>query len=147
MTSDVGFKVFKLDSSNIHAWEPDRDNLQKSLLDAINHLNSDRTEQDILYELLLKLGLSLAVDIQERTIENKVVYSIGAGTLIVCLAEQILTSDVEDLAHGIAKWQKVLSPTGETTCVFRDSAFADDIGKTNMTAILEQSGISNVRSL
>jgi len=54
---DLGFRVFKLDSSNIHAWEPNRDNLAQSIFDAAEHLKTDRTEQDILFELLLKLGL------------------------------------------------------------------------------------------
>ena len=46
------------------------------------------------------------------------------------------------MANAIA-----LAPAGDTTCVFRDSAFADDVAKTNMAAILEQNGIANVRSL
>ncbi|MBN8282488.1 MAG: hypothetical protein J0L98_04850 [Zoogloea sp.] len=54
---DVGFRVFKLASSNIRVWEPDRDRLAYSLLDSIEHVKGDRTEQDILFELLLKLGL------------------------------------------------------------------------------------------
>lgn len=44
-------------------------------------------------------------------------------------------------------WHKELSPAGETSVVFRDSAFADDVAKTNLTAILQQHGIGNVRSL
>jgi adenine-specific DNA-methyltransferase len=54
---DLGFRVFKLASSNIRTWEPNRDNLGTSLEHAVEHLKSDRTEQDVLYELLLKLGL------------------------------------------------------------------------------------------
>ena len=56
---DLGFRVFKLDTSNIRAWEPDRDDLEGTLLDSIDHIKSGRSEQDILYELLLKLGLDL----------------------------------------------------------------------------------------
>jgi adenine-specific DNA-methyltransferase len=44
-------------------------------------------------------------------------------------------------------WYKELGPAGETTVVFRDSAFADDVAKTNLTAILQQHGLENVRSL
>ncbi len=67
--------------------------------------------------------------------------------LIACLDPQIQASDVEPLARGIIAWHKELAPAGDTTCVFRDSAFADDVVKTNMAAILEQNGIANVRSL
>lgn len=144
---DFGFRVFKLDSSNIRAWEPDRDNLNQTLFDHQEHLKPDRTEQDILYELLLKLGLDLCVPIESTTIAGKGVHSIGGGVLLACLAMQITREDVEPLAQGIVAWQKALAPAGDTTCVFRDSAFADDVAKTNLAAILNQYGLTNVRSL
>jgi len=144
---DLGFKVFKLDSSNIRAWNPDRSNLEQTLLDHKEHLVPGRSEQDVLYELLLKRGIELTVPIEEKTIAGKTVYSIGYGALFACLNETIARSDVEELAHGILAWHKELAPASDTQIVFRDSAFADDIAKTNMAAILEQYGISHVRSL
>jgi adenine-specific DNA-methyltransferase len=144
---DLGFRVFKLDSSNINAWEPDRDNLAQSIFDAAEHLKTDRTEQDILFELLLKLGLDLTVPIEQKNISGKAVYSIGSGVLLACLAPQISNDEVESLALGMVKWYKQLAPTGETQVVFRDSAFADDVAKTNLSAILQQNGLENVRSL
>jgi adenine-specific DNA-methyltransferase len=144
---DLGFRVFKLASSNIRAWDPNRDDLPATLQESIEHLKTDRTEQDILFELLLKLGLDLTIPIEQKTIAGKAVHNIGAGTLLVCLAEQIAAAKVEPLALGIAAWHKELAPAGETTVVFRDSAFADDVAKTNLTAILQQHGLENVRSL
>jgi len=144
---DLGFRVFKLDSSNIRAWDPDRQNLPKSLLDSVEHLETDRTETDILYELLLKLGLDLCVLIEKRKISGKDVHSIGGGVLLACLADTITREQVEPLALGIVNWHKALAPAGATTCVFRDSAFADDVAKTNLAAILNQHGLANVRSL
>ncbi len=144
---DLGFRVFKLATSNIRAWEPDRDDLPKTLEESIEHLKTDRTEQDILFELLLKLGLDLCVPIEQKTIAGKAVNSIGGGVLLACLAEKIARDEVEPLAQGIVTWHKTLAPAGDTTCVFRDSAFADDVAKTNLAAILEQHGIANVRSL
>lgn len=146
-TGDVGFRVFKLDSSNIRAWEPDRDNLAATLEQYAEHLKTDRAEQDILFELLLKLGLDLTVPIEQKTIAGKAVHSIGAGTLLVCLATQITDVEVEPLALGIIEWHKQLAPAGETQVVFRDSAFANDVAKTNLIAILQQYGLENVRSL
>ena len=55
-----------------------------------------------------------------------------AGVLLACLAESITSAEVEQLAGGIVQWHQQLAPAGETTCVFRDSAFADDVAKTNM---------------
>lgn len=146
-TGDLGFRVFKLDTSNIWEWDPDPQNLEQSLLDSVEHIKRDRTQTDILYELLLKLGLDLCVPIETRTIAGKSVHLIGAGTLITCLDERIDGEEVEPLANGIAQWQAKVAPDGNTTVVFRDSAFADDVAKTNLTAILQQRGLGNVRSI
>jgi adenine-specific DNA-methyltransferase len=144
---DLGFRVFKLASSNIQAWEPDRQNLAQTLEASVDHLKTDRTESDILFELLLKLGLDLTVPIETHTIAGQQVHSIGAGTLLVCMSKSIVAKEVEPLAVGIAAWHKVQATAGESTIVFRDSAFADDVVKTNLTAILQQHGLENVRSL
>jgi len=75
------------------------------------------------------------------------IHSIGGGALLVCLSTAIPQADVEPLALGLVAWHKVLKPAGETTVVFRDSAFADDVAKTNLAAILHQNGLATVRSL
>ena len=144
---DLGFRVFNLDTSNIRAWEPDRNDLDGALLENIDHIKPGRSEEDILYEVLLKLGLDLCVPTETRNIVDKSVRSIGGGTLIICLDERIAQKEVEPLAHGIAEWHDELAPAGDSTVVFRDSAFADDVAKTNLVAILEQRGFGNVRSL
>jgi adenine-specific DNA-methyltransferase len=144
---DRGFRVFKLDSTNIQAWDPDRDNLEQTLEGAVDHLRADRGEQDILYELLLKLGLDLCVPIQQREIAGKEVHSVGGGALIVCLAPAIARGGVEALANGIVAWHEEVAPASEPTCVFRDSAFADDVAKTNLAEILKQHGLKKVMSL
>jgi adenine-specific DNA-methyltransferase len=149
---DLGFRVFKLASSNIRAWEPDRDKLAETLEASIEHLKTDRTEQDILFELLLKLGLDLCVPIERKQVQGDKkqahdIHSIGGGSLLVCLSPAIPQADVELLALGLVAWHKELKPAGETTVVFRDSAFADDVAKTNLTAILQQHGLETVRSL
>ena len=144
---DIGFRVFRLDTTNIRSWEPEPENLKKALLDSIDHVKEGRNEQDILYELLLKLGLDLSAPIETRIVAGKQVRSIGAGVLFTCLDENIAREDVEPLALGIAAWREELAPAGDSTVVFRDSAFADDVAKTNLAAILEQRGLSNLRSL
>ncbi len=144
---DTGFRVFKLDNSNIRAWNPKPTDLEQTLFAQQDHLVEGRTESDILYELLLKLGLDLCVPIEHRTVNGKDVHSVGGGVLMASLTEHITRDDVEPLAQGIVAWHEELAPAGDTTCVFRDSAFADDVAKTNLAAILEQHGIQNVRSL
>jgi len=144
---DLGFRVYKLDFSNIRAWNQNPEDIERSLLDHQDHLIEGRSESDILYELLLKLGLDLCVPIEQQQIAGKTVHSIGGGVLLACLAERITRDQVEDLAQGIVAWHKAQAPASDSTCVFRDSAFADDIAKTNLAAILNQAGIKNVRSL
>lgn len=146
---DLGFRVFKLDSTNIREWDPNRENLAESLEASVDHLKSNRSEQDILFELLLKLGLDLCVPTEQRNIAGKTVHSIGAGVLVTCLDKSISRADAEPLAQGILAWRKELNTAGDSTLVFRDSAFADDVAKTNLSKILEQNGIAakNIRSL
>lgn len=145
--SDLGFRVLKLDSSNIRAWSPEPKSIAQSLLAHEEHVLEGRTEDDLLTELILKRGLDLTVPTQNRTIHGRVLSAVGGGVLIACFDAQIEAASIENLAQEIIAWHKELAPAGDTTCVFRDSAFADDVIKTNMAAILEQNGIANVRSL
>lgn len=113
----------------------------------MQHLMAGRSDQDVLYELLLKLGLDLCVPIEVRTVAGKTVHSIGAGVLMACLDAHIAVADAEALALGMAAWHKEQAPAGDSTAVFRDSAFENDVAKSNLAAILEQHGIKQVRSL
>lgn len=144
---DLGFKHFKLSGSNVKIWNPDIYDLEGTLLEHSEHLLEGRSEQDVLYELLLKRGVDLAVPIESREVDGKSIYSIGDGVLFACLDESISREQVETVAQGIIDWHKELAPSSETHVFFRDSAFSDDVSKTNMAAILEQNGISHVRSL
>jgi adenine-specific DNA-methyltransferase len=144
---DLGFRVFKLDSTNIREWDPDGTRIADSLQAHVEHMKQGRSEQDILFELLLKLGLDLCVPIVTKKVAGKEIHSIGGGVLITCLAWAVTQDDVEALAQGIVTWHKELKPAGESTIVFRDNAFSDDIAKTNLTSILNQNGLHNVRSL
>ena len=139
---DFGFKVFKLDSTNIKPWEVDFDLTERTLEDFISNIKTDRREEDVLYEILLKYGLDLTLPITERTIAGKKVFDIGMGALIICLADSISLEVVE----GIDKLKEELNPE-IMRVVFKDSGFKDDVVKTNAVQILKQAGIVDVRSL
>ena len=145
--ADTGFRVFKLDSSNVKTWEANPDNLQQTIDDHLDHIKEGRTEQDIMYEIMLKRGLDLCSPVETREFAGKQVNAIASGSLIACLAEEITPGEVEQLACGIATWHDELDNTDGTAVIFRDSAFADDVAKTNCTEILRQRGIQNVRSI
>jgi adenine-specific DNA-methyltransferase len=144
---DCGFRVFELGYSNVRAWNPDRTDLEATLLSHKDHLIEGRTELDLLYELLLKRGIELTAPVEERHILGKSLHSIGFGVLFACLATSISANEIDAVAQGILDWHKELEPETDSHVFFRDSAFADDIAKTNMAAILAQNGISHVRSL
>jgi adenine-specific DNA-methyltransferase len=138
----TGFKVFKLDASNIKPWDPTFEDIQLSLEDSIENIKSDRSEEDVIYEILLKYGLDLTLPIEEKTIAGAKVYVGGAGALILCLSDNITTEVVE----GIAKLKDDLNPEFMRV-VFRDSGFKDDVIKTNAVQILKQQGIEDMRSI
>lgn len=144
---DVGFRVFKLDTSNIRAWKPNGNDLKTSLFDNLEHIEPERSNDDVLYEVLLKLGLDLCVPMEAQQIAGKTVHSIGGGALMTCLDAHIGVADAEGLALGMAQWREAQGTATETTAVFRDSAFENDVAKSNLAAILEQHGIKHVRSL
>lgn len=139
---DTGFKVFKLDTSNIKEWDSETTDLKQSLFDSIDNIKSDRTSLDVLYEILLKYGLDLNVPI----VENKDFYSIGGGTLLVNLNKTI-TLDVIDSICEEYKMLLEIDEDYKTTVVLRDSSFKNDIDKTNAIQKLKQVGIKEIRSI
>lgn len=146
-TADLGFRVMRLDRSNIRAWSPNGNDLDRSLLSHVEHLEAGRSGDDVLYEVLIKLGLDLCIPIEERAIAGHPIQFIGGGVLVTCLAEQLKSPDAIKVAESIPPILKDLGTAGDVTCVFRDSAFDDDVTKTNVAAILEQHGVAKVRSL
>ncbi|MDO7172616.1 site-specific DNA-methyltransferase [Mariniflexile sp. AS56] len=138
---DLGFKVFKLDTSNIKAWDGNPANLDESLFDAQDNVKTDRTEHDVLYEILLKYGLDLTLPIEEQQIEGKTVFSVGFGALFICLADTISSK----VAEGIGAWKEELQPE-VCRVVFKDTGFTD-VEKTNSIQILKRFGITEIKSI
>ncbi|MCE5321413.1 MAG: hypothetical protein LLF93_09990 [Bacteroidales bacterium] len=146
---DIGFKVFKLDSSNINTWDSSPSNLEGALYNSVQNIKSDRTEHDLLYEILLKYGIDLVQPINEHVLAGKKVYEIGAGALIVCMADHVKP----EVAEAIAQLWKEVKPTAidepskaaiNCRVVFKDNGFDDNNDKTNVLQILKQHGIDNV---
>ena len=133
---DIGFKVFKLDSSNLKQWQPDYDDLEATLFDSIGNYVDGRSELDVVYEIMLKMGMELTWPLEAHTIGGKNVYEIGMGALMICLDNHITT----EVAEGMAALYKELAP--ETwRVVFKDNGFADDSAKVNIKEILKTAGL------
>ncbi|HTO17274.1 MAG TPA: site-specific DNA-methyltransferase [Edaphocola sp.] len=143
---DIGFRAFKLDSSNIRAWDSTPEQLEGELDFYAAHPNEyikpDRTTEDILFEILIKFGLNLTVPILERKINNQTIYNIDFGKLFICLADAI----TPEIAEEIGNWKQELN-IETTRVIFKDSSFATDADKTNCVQILNQLGIKEVNSI
>jgi adenine-specific DNA-methyltransferase len=132
---DCGFKVFKLDTSNIKAWNPTPDTLQEDLLYAVDNILVDRTDEDLLYEVLIKYGLPLTLPIETVQLGQHTGFSVGMGSLVACFAKGITLDTVQAIADMSTPENPVLR------VVFRDSGFADDNVKTNAVQRLKQAGV------
>ncbi len=145
--ADLGFRVFKLDSTNVVEWDPRGGDLQQSLLASVEHIKADRNDYDLLYELMIKRGLDLCAPIDAVTVAGKAVYVVG-GALVACFDPRIERRDTDALAEGIvALLDARQAAVQDVTCVFRDNGFVDDVAKVNLSALLEQHGIKQIRSL
>ena len=129
---DIGFKVFKLDTSNLEKWDPDYNNIQQSLM--ADKIKPDRTNDDLIYELMLKYGLDLTFPIEPK---GNNIYSIGHGALIICLDDNI-TKDIANEIVDLAKNASI------SRVVFKDSGFKSDADKTNAKEILKTNHINEV---
>ena len=133
---DIGFKVFKLDSSNLQKWNPQPDDLVMTLQQATDNFLSDRTEQDVLYEIMLKMGLDLTCQIEEEQAAGETVYIIGGGALMICLGRNITTAVAEAVVKLHEEYESELWQV-----VFRDTGFASDMDKTNVKETLKAAGL------
>ncbi|MBE0470189.1 MAG: site-specific DNA-methyltransferase [Methyloprofundus sp.] len=143
--ADLGFKVLKLDTSNIKKWNPNLDTLETDLLDAVDNILPDRTAEDLLYEVLIKYGLPLTLPIQKIDINSNgktyQAWSVAHNSLVACFDENITLETVQAIANLSTPENPVLR------VVFRDTSFTNDITKTNAIQRLKQTGIEDVLSI
>ncbi|HFT9061054.1 TPA: site-specific DNA-methyltransferase [Escherichia coli] len=144
---DVGFRVFKLDTSNIRPWEATAETLSEQLDAYVSPILEGRSEEDLLTELMLKRGIDLSVNVEVRQFDGLTVSCVDGGKLFTCFTSQIPASSVEELTKGILDWHKSLKAGKDTVCYFLDDAFENNVAKTNLCAILEQHGLTNLHSL
>ena len=134
---DVGFRVFKLDTSNLKTWDAtpiedeQLDLLYQRMNSMIHRVKPERTDLDMIYEIMLKLGVPLTYSVTSFSVNNKTVYGVGDDCLLlVCLAEDVQPEDIEQMAE-YAPAKIIIS---------RDS-FADDTAMANAYYILRDHGI------
>lgn len=125
---DTGFRAYKLASSNftdtrLHPSETS----QTALLDIADTIKPDRTSEDILTEVILDLGLTLDLPIEQKQVTGHTVYFVGGNSLVACFDDTVSLDIVDDIAA-----EKPL------LVVFKDSSFASDEVRINIDIRLKQ---------
>ena len=124
---DTGFRVLKLDSSNMEdVYYIPSDYNQTDLFSQTENVKSDRTAEDLLFQVMLELGATLDSKIEKLTIEDKTIYNVAKGFLIACFDDEI----TEDVVKSIAKMQPAYA-------VMRDRSMKDDSIATNFEQIFK----------
>jgi len=125
---DVGFRVLKIDSSNMKDVHADpRELKQGELLDSVSHIKPDRSGEDLLFQVMLNQGIELSQSITRETAEGKTVYIVGQDNLIACFDDNITDDVVKDIAS-----RKPLY------AIFRDESFREPADKINAAQIFKQ---------
>jgi adenine-specific DNA-methyltransferase len=125
---DTGFRVYRLDSSNMEdVYYKPQDYKQEQLDLFADNVKEDRTADDLLAQIMLDWGLPLSLNIERVTIEGKEVFKVAGNSLYACFDKGV----DEDFAKAIAK-EKPLR------IVFKDSSFKDDTAKVNVKQLLQQ---------
>jgi len=135
---DIGFRVLKVDTSNMKDvyYRPDQLS-QIDLLDAVDNVKSDRSAEDLLFQVLVDWGVDLTLPIRRETLQGKTVFFVDDNALVACFDQGIS----EELVKELAKAEPL-------RVVFRDNGFASDALKINVEQIFRQlSPTTEVRTL
>lgn len=134
--TNIGFKVFELDSSNVNEWDPNLKLEEKELATCLKEVfKNNRSNEDILYEILLKYGV-FDKQVEEIEINEKTMYRVGKRYMIVCLDNNVTTDDIKAIGE--------LSPR---TVIFKESGFIDDNAKINAVYNLEKAGVEDIKCI
>lgn len=132
---DIGFKVLKLDTSNIREWNVDFEDLENKLDLYDTPFIEDRTEMDIVYEIMLKQGLELTYPIETFEVNGRTIYNIAFGSLYICLSQKI----TPEIAKAIIA-SRDSQGTEVSSVIFSDAGFETDSDKLNCIEILKDAG-------
>jgi adenine-specific DNA-methyltransferase len=135
---DIGFKVFQLDSSNIKTWDPDSENLERDIFDLQDNMKAGRSREDLLFEILLKIGIPITIPLEEVDFNGKTINNIGNGSVLLCLENEIGL----DIVHEMIKLK---TDDFDTKVIFKETGFLNDSVKTNALQTLKKAGITDVR--
>ncbi|KXZ61799.1 DNA methylase [Microbacterium laevaniformans] len=144
---DSGFRLLRLDSSNLQQWDSQTSDIEATLLANLDHVRPGRSANDLLFEALLRLGIDPSAHIQLRSVGGHDAYVVAEGPLIAYLGEKYENAEVDAVAQEIVELAQEISDSRDVTVILRDTAFRDDVAKANLLAALEQGSITNVKTI
>lgn len=124
---DIGFRVLKLDSTNMQdIYYSPKDISQADLFSQVDNVKPDRTGEDLLFQVMLELGATLDSKIETTTIAGKTIYNVAEGYLVACFDPDV----TDDVVKAIAQMQPAYA-------VLRDTSMKDDSTATNFEQIFK----------
>lgn len=141
---DTGFRSYHLASSNVKPWNGTPDQL--NLLESVDNLVAGRTTDDLLVEMMLRLGVDLTTPLETREVAGSTLYNL-AGTLFAYFGTDITVERASEVAKALVAWRDEDPGDADTTVVVRDTGFVDSSAKLNFAAAVEQAGFTTLRSI
>ena len=134
---DIGFRCLRLDSSNMeNVYYTPEETRQQDLFSLVDNVKSDRTPEDLLFQVMLDLGVLLSSPIEVKEIAGKKVFNVADGFLLACFDHDV----TEETVKAIAQMKPYYA-------VFRDSSMANDSVATNFDQIFETYSPDTVRKV
>ncbi len=124
---DYGFRVFKVDSSNMkEVYYRPEELTQQQILETVSNIKEDRTGEDLLFQVMMDWGLGLSLPVRTKEIQGKDVHLVAGNSLVACFEEDVSEELIKEIA-GIKPLR----------AVFRDSSFASDAERINLEEIFK----------
>ena len=124
---DTGFRVLKLDSTNMEdIYYSPMDTDQRNLFNMVDNVKPDRTSEDLLFQVMLELGATLDSKIEETVVADKTIYNVADNYLVACFDQDV----TDDVVTAIAKMQPMYA-------VLRDTSMKTDSTATNFEQIFK----------
>ncbi|MEX3623266.1 site-specific DNA-methyltransferase [Viridibacillus arvi] len=130
---DLGFKNFKLDTTNLIKWEEYLSNVEQMPINLTQPVKQGRSEEDVLFEILLKQGIDIVLPIERFILGECTVFSVNGGTVFICLEKDLSLDQIN-----------ILASKKPNRMVFYEDCFQNEAVRNKAQQILNQNGVEEV---
>ncbi len=141
---DLGFRSYRLSPSNLKPWDGTG---ELNLLDSVDNLVEGRSADDLLVEMMLRLGIELTTSVETREVAGSTLYNLGGGTLYAYFGDNVTTEQSIQVARALVQWRDEIPVDSDVTIVVRDTGFVNSSAKLNLHAAVKQAGFTTFRSI